>query len=103
MVGVVVLAVGIGSLVGLVAGLIAGDGRFDPGILLIGTGIGLLRGSSLQRSIFGGILALALVVTTVVVIVNSVYKVGYWGSGLEEQPRFLWGWAVLPSALLRNQ
>ncbi|YCM44452.1 hypothetical protein V2O64_00270 [Verrucomicrobiaceae bacterium 227] len=95
LVGVLVLATGIDSLFDLIVGFLADEGRFSPGFLLIGIGLGLLRGSNLQRSIFGGLLALALVGAVVLVVANSIYTAGYWVRGEGNGARFLWEGVLL--------
>lgn len=61
LVGALVLSLGVSSAVMNLFRLIVGKAEFHFGFLLIFIGLGLLRGSALQRSIFGGLLALSLV------------------------------------------
>ena len=94
-VGAFVLAVGIDSLISMVAGLILGNERFGPGFILIWVGLGLLRGSSLQRGLFGGVMALMIVGVTVMIIVNSFYEAGYWIRGEGQRAESFWmGWVL---------
>jgi hypothetical protein len=70
LVGVLVLSLGIFSAVDLVSSLIRGTGEFGFGFLLIFIGLGLLRGSSLQRSLFVGLLALGLIGVVVILSIS---------------------------------
>lgn len=79
LVGAFVLSLGIFSLVDCVAGWMRGDGGIHFGVLLIFIGLGLLRGSSLQRGLFGGLLALGLIAIVLVLIVSMVKETFFLG------------------------
>lgn len=70
LVGALVLSAGVHSLVEMTSGWIQGNGTLDLGVLLVFIGLGLLRGSNLQRSLFGGLLALALVASFIIMVVS---------------------------------
>lgn len=80
LVGALVLSAGIHSGVHLVSQLIQGKGFLDFGVLLIFIGLGLLRGSNLQRSLFGGLLVLALL-ASFIMMVGSFFSGSVSGQG----------------------
>lgn len=75
LVGALVLSIGIFSVVDMAGSFLAGEENFDFGFLLILVGLGLLRGSTVQRGIAGALLALNLVVL-------SIFSVFYLIKGL---------------------
>ena len=69
LVGALVLSFGVSSLIGLLFAWMNGEGGLDLGFLLIFIGLGLLRGSVVQRSLFVGLLALGFVVLVIIFVV----------------------------------
>lgn len=84
----------------MVAAWLFGEAYFEFGFLLIFIGLGLLRGSGLQRSLFGGLLALALVGVVVVLAIGLLCEGVYWFRGEGSGPRFAFEGVVVLIILL---
>ena len=70
-VGALTLAIGVAAALGVVVSVLLGAPHFDLSFVLIWIGLGLLRGSSLQRGLFGGLLAFVVLGLVLVFVVMS--------------------------------
>ena len=61
-------------MVGMMSGWLQERGQLNFGFLLIFIGLGLLRGSNLQRTLSGGLLALGLVGAVIVLVISIVSR-----------------------------
>jgi len=83
-----VLAIGVYGTVVMIVSLLLGEPKFDFAFLLISIGLGLLRGSSLQRGLFGAILAFG-VVGLVIISLITIWS-GFSGGGNSNDPTGSW-------------
>lgn len=94
LVGVLVLSLGVSSAVVDLWSLVMGRGEFYFGFLLIFIGLGLLRGSWLQRNLFLGVMSLVLIAVTAVAL-PGLLSFSHEGAGSQRIAFWIWAGVYL--------